>query len=138
MRTTGLSLAVAVAVAGGCASFRPSADPLRVELAPGERYDTSFVAPAGEAVAVRLTNLGPGAADFVIRLTNGVVMQSGPLDSVEVKFTPPTPVTLLVALEAHAGAGTSVVCSATDPDGHGLAWATSPAPDPRRRASPAR
>ena len=105
----------------GCASTGSAATG-SVALGPGGRAEGRVVVPAGAATTLRLANAGPGLADFVVRVAGRVTMQEGALDTVEMKFTPIEKMTLLVVLEAHADAGTTVMYGLDGAGGASIAW----------------
>jgi hypothetical protein len=107
--------------AAGCAGMRSGVDS-GVILGPSGRAEGRFHVPAGSRVNLRLANQGPGRADFVTRLSSGVVLQEGALDTAEVEFTPSAPVVLVVVLETYADAGTSVTWSLSGAPSADVDW----------------
>ena len=111
-----------LAAACGCASVG-SGMRSSVSLGPGERAAGYFKVPAAAAARMRIENLGPGHATFVMRLGTGVPLQSGSLDTAaEVGFTPSAAVVLVVAVEAAADAGTTVAFEMQGALPGGVTW----------------
>lgn len=90
----------------GCASRPGMAGEL--PMGPGGRIQGVLDVAPGSDVSLRLENLGPGRADFVIRQDGGATLQEGPLGTAQVRTSSTERVHLIVVIEAYDDAGTSV------------------------------
>jgi hypothetical protein len=119
---TAVAFAAALAPAAGCASLASSSSAGTVALPSDGRTTGRVVVPGGADTTIRLTNRGPGAVDFSVRMASGVELQSGALDAASVRFTPAARVVIVAALQARPGSPSTVEWRVDGAGGAAFEW----------------
>ena len=127
MRMTRLA-PVLLTLLAGCASTIDSSGAFL--LPPGGRLEGEVRVPAGSASTLRLANLGPGRADFVVRQDGEGVLSEGPLGEAETRTSSSDPVLLRIVVEAYDDASTNVSWEVRSEDGAAVRWETGRATQP--------